>query len=321
MIVTVSDVKWRPEQSRRAEVELIDSAGNTLRLVDFEGANISIRWKKDHQYRIVQCGVTKGGDGYDLDLTPSKKTEIKPLGPVHQSAEILFVGDTHIGRNEHPRTGEEIDPLGALISAVKHGLDHGVDAVVHAGDIFHETATARHSELVNQNVLVPLRNTEVPFYYVTGNHTSPTGQELLNEQSCKHVVNLDTSGTQVGEDVRVFGLDHFPEGEVVWSKVQFPGKINESVSILVLHQTLDQLSGSSSRSVDLRRIQQRAPEQFDVVVAGHHHDAIRSTWNESQVMYTGAAERMSTKDDPVDRVAWLLRRTEGTVSCERFDIP
>ena len=38
-------------------------------------------------------------------------------------------------------------------------------------------------------------------------------------------------------------------------------------------------------------------------------------------MYTGAAERMSKKSRPVDRVAWLLLVRDGSISIEQYDIP
>jgi hypothetical protein len=72
IVVEVTDVNWNVE-SRRAEVKLIDPAGNELRLIDYDGANISIDWTPGHRYKISRCGVQKGGGGFDVELAPSKK--------------------------------------------------------------------------------------------------------------------------------------------------------------------------------------------------------------------------------------------------------
>mgnify|MGYP007131729268 CR=1 FL=1 len=73
IVVEVTDINWQAGQSRRAVIELVDTAGNPLRLIDYEGAEISIDWKQNHQYRISRCGVQIGGRGFEIDLAPSKK--------------------------------------------------------------------------------------------------------------------------------------------------------------------------------------------------------------------------------------------------------
>ena len=52
MVVEVRDVDWKPSKSRRAEVSLVDTKGNVLDLVDYDGAELSIEWKPGHRYRI-----------------------------------------------------------------------------------------------------------------------------------------------------------------------------------------------------------------------------------------------------------------------------
>lgn len=115
--------------------------------------------------------------------------------------------------------------------------------------------------------------------------------------------------------------NHHTEGNLPWSQVTFPTSVDEPVSILLLHQTLEQLSGPKKDSVDLKQIQQRFDGSFDFVASGHHHDGARKTCCGVPVMYTGAVERMSPNKDPTDRVAWLLTVKGGSVFCDRYDIP
>lgn len=137
----------------------------------------------------------------------------------------------------------------------------------------------------------------------------------------KWFFHLDTGGKAVGSDIRLFGIDHYSDGDLPWNILVFPDSVNESVAILVVHQTLTQLSGHSPASVDLNRIHQRFGGRFDYIISGHHHDAKRRDWRGVPLMYTGATERMSKNNNPTDRVAWLLTIKNGSVSCELYDIP
>lgn len=321
IIVEVVSVDWHPGKKRRAEVELRDTAQNSLKLIDYEGAEILANWEKNHQYRISSCNVTARGRGHDIQLAPSKRTVVEPLDSTQQSTQVLVVGDTHIGRTEHPKTKEEIDPLGALIAAAEYSVDQEIDAVVHAGDVFHGNTTRIQALRTRQRVFERLNEAGIPFYYVRGNHESTPGNRLLNDLEGTAVFNLSTTMTAVGTDVQLFGIDHHPEEDFPWGDLVFSKNGCGRVSILVLHQTLRQLSANQAKSIDLSRIQRRFDGTFDFVVSGHHHDATTGSWNGTPVMYTGAAERMSTNKDPTDRVAWLLTVTDKSISYERYDIP
>ncbi len=318
MVVEVTAVDWHPLTSRRAEVELLDEEGNQLQLVDYDGADLSVDWTVGHRYLVSLCNVTGGGQSQSVTLAPSKKTEIEPLGLVNESSSVLIIGDTHVGRQHHPKTGEKIDPLGAFTTAVEYGINRGVDVVIHVGDIFHESVSAVGATLLEQRAFVPLEEEGIPFYYVEGNHTSDSGRDIL--QGRPNCSKLDLNGVAVGDDARFFGIDHSPLGELPWESIRFPQDISESKSILVLHQTLRQLSGLGQNSVDLTRISKRFSGDFDLIIAGHHHDAKRSHWRGIPVMYTGASARLSTNKDPTDRVAWLLELGEGSLVPEQFNI-
>lgn len=152
-----------------------------------------------------------------------------------------------------------------------------------------------------------------------GNHGFQYGHQLLDK--LEPIVNLDTEGVTVGDEVRVFGVNHYSGGEIPWEVLTFPNSVAESVSILVLHQTLEQLTGTRNDCVDVGRFQQQFNGQFDRIVSGHHHDAVVQDWNGIPIMYTGAAERMSKNKDPTDRVVWLLTVVSANISYEQYQVP
>ncbi len=321
MEVTVSDVTWNPESSRRAEVLLTDSTGNSITLVDYSGANNSAEWAVGYRYRISNCKVLGGSSGENLYLAPSKKTRIEALGPESSDTQLLIIGDTHIGREEHPGTGQSIDPINALAKAVKYGIDRGVDAVVHVGDIFHDSAIEKHGAVTQLEVFNPLIEAGIPFYFIRGNHASEAGEKLLDVMTDQLARHLDTNGIAVDSDTRIFGIDHVHGTEFSPHQYQFPQTVPESTNVLVLHQRLKQLSGANRRNVDLNQLQRQFSRQFDAVVCGHQHDGDRTMWNGIPVLYTGASEFMSINEGSNDRIAWLLSVEDHRVNLSRYDIP
>lgn len=319
MTVTVTDVNRNAGRSRRAWVELEDSVGTSLYLVDYEGANISINWTRDFQYRISRCRVNKGRDGYKICLESSKKTEIEELGPVEDIRKILIIGDTHVGRSRHPGDRKPIDPVGCFRKAVKYGISHEVDAVIHVGDVFHDTADYTHTAVVSTKIMQPLKQADIPFCYVEGNHECEPGNRLLTNTNEYNIINLGTTGTVIAPGIRAYGINHHEMGNIPRGEVQFsPSK--DDFSILVLHQTLKQLSGAGSKSVDLNWIANHTAGKFNYVISGHHHDAKWKSWKGIPIMYPGATARLSKNSNPIDKVAWLLEIENGTVSRKRYDI-
>lgn len=321
MVVEVTDVDWDPGNSRRAIVSLIDAAGNELGLIDYEGANINIGWQVDYRYQISRCGVQNGGRQFKFELAPSSKTVVEPLGPKSNATQLLVIGDTHIGRTEHPGTGEPIDPVEAFSTAVSFGIEQSVNAVIHAGDIFHENATVSQAKRVNRDIFEPLTKANIPFYYVRGNHEATAGNEILTQRDGSLATNLDASGAAIGSDICLYGIDHYERGDRSWSPTEFPSATSESIAVLILHQALEQVSGPGPKTVDLNGFDQSVGQRFDIVFTGHQHDARRTDWNGIPIIYTGASERMSTNQDATDRVAWLVTIENGNVTCEKYPIP
>nr|WP_272494455.1 metallophosphoesterase [Natronomonas aquatica] len=238
-----------------------------------------------------------------------------------RKVQLLVVGDTHIGRTTHPRTGVSINRLNAFATAVEYGIKQDVDAVAHVGDLFHESATPSQAALVQKKIFAELADADIPFYYVRGNHATQSSDELFSMVNTDYLNQLNTTGVAIGSTVRLFGINHSPGGNLPWSEFAFPYMISEPVSILILHQTLQQLSGAGPMSVDLDRIFQQFGGQFDAVFSGHHHDATRQDYNGVPLLYTGAAEHMSKNENPVDRIAWMVQVENESVSIDRYDIP
>lgn len=321
LVAQATSIDRTSTPQRNAEVVLTGRQGHSIDFVDYVGAETEVSWMMNCWYQIENCAIQRGR-GPRLRLSPSKRTVVTELGQsTTDTARLLVVGDTHIGRQRHPKTGIRIDPLAAFQAATTYGIEQQVDAVVHVGDIFHDTASSLSVKHTSDRVFRPLRDAGIPFYYVRGNHGSDAGAAALDALAGTNGDHLDTSGVRVTPQIRLFGLDHSSSGAFTSRDLRFPAAIEEPISILICHQTLAQISGRGSQAVDLEAIGARFTDQFDIVFAGHHHDATIATWGRVPVVYTGACERMSTNNNPVDRVAWMVSVTNGVVSFEQYDIP
>lgn len=319
LVLTATTVERNPAPSRRASVLLQDDDGSEIELIDYDGAELSVSWDPGERYRISDCSVKRGGSQTTLYLSPSKRTTVEALESTSRTTRLLVIGDTHVGRTRHPKTGEKIDPIEPFATAVSAGIRRSVDVVVHVGDLFHETASSSDAELVNSRVLEPLDSAGVPFYYLNGNHTATAGQSLLEHHD--NATLLEAGGVTVGPDVRLYGLSHYPMGRIAWQRINFNRFPSGSCSILFLHQTLEQLSGEGAQSVDLDEFSSHNAPRFDLVLSGHHHDSMEERWNGIPVVYTGAAERMSTNPGATDRVAWFVTFEDRSLTYDRVPIP
>jgi len=295
---------------RRAEVVLEDDAGGRVLFADFVGAETGVDWKQGARYRIMECAVQNNSRGQEATLAPGKQTEIVERTAVGQETTLLVLGDTHAGRICHPKDKSiEIDTIGAFERAAEIAISSGVDAVVHAGDVFHDTDGPEHLMEVDNRALTPLAEHGIPFYYVTGNHGHEAREWLLSQEHLEQQKQLTAGGVSLNDTVRLCGVDHPDSGGRTLSEYRFPRRPSEPFSMLVIHRTIKQLPPNDAGD-DLNDIQGPATG-FDLVVAGHNHDATETLWCGREVFYTGAAAPMSKNSDPTDGVAWLVT-TDGT---------
>lgn len=307
---TVVQVDSNVQDGRRAEVVLEDDGGYRVLFVDYAGAETGVDWQRNSRYRFANCRVQCTNRSQHVSLAPSKKTEITEVGPTGHETKLLFIGDTHVGRTRHPKqNGTRIDPVAAFARAAEVAVERDVDAVVHAGDLFHDTDDCGLAAEVDSRVLTPLAEHGIPFYYVTGNHGHDVRDALLDGSHLGRLEQLGADGKSIDGTVRLCGVDHPDSGGRPLSNYRFPRAPDEPFTILVIHRTIKQLPLNDT-GTDLDDISGGPVTGFDLVVAGHNHDSREAEWDGGEGFYTGAAAHMSTNSDPTDGLAWLV-----TVCC------
>jgi predicted phosphodiesterase len=315
LLARVVDIDRRVGKRRHAKLTLTDLENNRLTLIDYEGANLSAKWERDGIYVISNCPIRAGGQGPGPTLEPSKKTSVESL------TVLLVIGDTHIGRASHPGTGEPIDPIGALETAIEEYLGENISAVIHTGDMFHEDVGASDITAFEKHVINPLERTGTPMYYVRGNHGTDRVDDLLTEHAGSVLHHLSMDGVAIGPNVRLFGIDKQSDGNLPRNSLRTADLQPGSVSLLVLHQTITQLSGPGDGHVDLKRLPNRVRTNLEYVIAGHHHDATKAQWRGLTIMYAGSTVELSKNHNADDRVCHLLLIREDGGTSVQLDIP
>jgi DNA repair exonuclease SbcCD nuclease subunit len=184
-------------------------------------------------------------------------------------AQLLHTSDTHLGFRQYHLDERREDFADAFSEVITAAIEHDVDAVVHAGDLFH---TSRPDITPIQTVLTELQRlqrADIPFLLIVGNHERTHDRnwvELFAEIGL--ATRLDEKGTRI-DDTTIYGLDYVPPGQRDRLDYQFdPAETNSA--ILVGHGLFKPF-GHGDWST--QRILRQSPVDFDLMLVGDDHGA------------------------------------------------
>lgn len=184
-------------------------------------------------------------------------------------AKLLHTGDTHLGFRQYHLDDRRQDFADAFGEVIGSAIEHDVDAVVHAGDLFH---TSRPGITPLQTVLTELqrlRNADIPFLLIVGNHERTHDRnwvELLAEVEL--ATRLDAEGTRI-DDTTIYGLDFVPPGQRDRLNYDFEPPGTDS-SVLVGHGLFKPFAHGDWST---QRILEESPVDFDLMLVGDDHGA------------------------------------------------
>jgi exonuclease SbcD len=223
---------------------------------------------------------------------------------------LLHTGDTHLGYRQYNEPKRRGDFLDAFQQVVQDAIEADVDAVVHAGDLFHD----RRPELVDLmgtiGVLRDLDEAGIPFLAVVGNHETKRDAQWLDLfASLGYAERLGDQPRVVG-DVAVYGLDFVPRSQRDDLEYEFAGH-NADHAALVSHGLFQPFDHGDW---DAREVLAEATVDFDAMLLGDNHKPGRerlepddgedgtdsSDGVDAWVTYCGSTERASA-DEREDR--------------------
>jgi exonuclease SbcD len=180
---------------------------------------------------------------------------------------LLHTGDTHLGYRQYNEPARRQDFLDAFRQVVRDAIDEDVDAVVHAGDLFHD----RRPELVDLmgtiGVLRDLDEAGIPFLAVVGNHETKRDAQWLDLfASLGYAERLGDEPRVVG-DVAVYGLDFVPRSQREDLAYEFHDHDAEHAALVThgLFQPFDH------GDWDAREVLAEASVDFDAMLLGDNH--------------------------------------------------
>ncbi|WP_254543701.1 DNA double-strand break repair protein Mre11 [Halomarina pelagica] len=224
---------------------------------------------------------------------------------------VIHTGDTHIGYRQYHRPERRQDFLEAFERVVADAVGDGVDAVVHAGDLFHDRRPDLPDLLGTLSALRTLDDAGVPFLAVVGNHESKRGRQWLDLfESLGLAVRLDREPHVIGSTA-FYGLDFVPRSQRDALDYEFADHDADHAA-LVTHGLFTPFDFGEWDSAE---VLSESTVAFDAMLLGDNHAADRAQVEGAWVTYCGSTERASA--DERDARGYNVVTFDGEVSIAR----
>jgi len=226
---------------------------------------------------------------------------------------VLHTGDTHVGYQQYHDPRRRQDFLRGFEAVIEDAIADDVDAVVHAGDLFHD----RRPDLQDlQGVVASLRElraADIPFLAIVGNHEAKRSGQWLDlfadldlaerldgEPRIVGSTEEDEAGADGAADtLALYGLDHVPESERDDLEYEFTSPEAAAdgsaapPTALVAHGLFAPFDPAEW---DTEELLDSASIDFDAMLLGDNHIPGKQQVADTWVTYPGSTERASASE-------------------------
>ncbi|WP_335999565.1 DNA double-strand break repair protein Mre11 [Halorientalis halophila] len=224
---------------------------------------------------------------------------------------VIHTGDTHLGYRQYHRPERREDFLDAFRRVAEDAVDGDAEAVVHAGDLFHDRRPNLPDILGTLSVLRDLEAADVPFLAVVGNHETKRDAQWLDLfESLGLATRLGDDPVTVG-DTAFYGLDFVPRSQREDLDYDFASHDADHAA-LVAHGLFEPFDYADW---DTDRLLEESTVDFDAVLLGDNHKPQKAQIEDAWVTYCGSTERASA-DERADR-GYNIVEFDGQVSIRR----
>jgi DNA repair exonuclease SbcCD nuclease subunit len=208
---------------------------------------------------------------------------------------VIHTGDTHLGYQQYHVPERREDFLAAFRRVAADAVEAEVDAVVHAGDLFHDRRPTLTDVMGALSVLRTLDDAGVPFLAIVGNHESKREAQWLDlYESLGLATRLGSEPVTVGKTA-IYGLDFVPRSKRDGLTHDFASH-DADFAALVSHGRFDPFPHGDW---DARAVLSAADVRFDAVLLGDDHQPRRKRLtdpHEAWLTYCGSTERASAAE-------------------------
>ncbi len=205
---------------------------------------------------------------------------------------VIHTADTHVGYQQYHSPERRADFLRAFESVVEDAVGDDVDAVVHAGDLFHD----RRPGLADiQGVIGALRRLDdagIPFLAVVGNHETKRDAQWLDLfEDLGLATRLGREPVVVG-DLALYGQDFVPEAARESLDYDF-APAGAEFAALASHGAFEPFAHADW---DTDALIDASPVDFDALLLGDIHHPGREEVGDTVATYPGSTERASAEE-------------------------
>jgi DNA repair exonuclease SbcCD nuclease subunit len=205
---------------------------------------------------------------------------------------VIHTGDTHLGYQQYHEPIRREDFLAAFRQVIEDAVAEDVDAVVHAGDLFHDRKPGLRDIMGTISVLRTLEDAEVPFLAIVGNHETKRDAQWLDLfESLGLATRLGSEPVTVG-DTAFYGLDFVPRSQREALAYDFEPHDADHAA-LVSHGLFQPFDHGDW---DAEVVLSESSIDFDAMLLGDDHEAKRTQIEDAWVTYCGSTERASASE-------------------------
>lgn len=247
---------------------------------------------------------------------------------------ILHISDTHLGARPRGSIERERDIYDVFNEIINIAVENKVDAVIHAGDMFHSTELFPAPYIYAILGLEKLRRAGIEFYVVAGNHDAArparnSPLELLGRLGYARVLSdheepgFARINRGSGDEVEIHGysykaLDHlFRYG----SK---PGPRSILLAHIRLCDAWSQRYGRDQRICSSEGgvvpTIQKLPKGFSYYALGDLHKSWRNIYEGSPIIYPGSPEAITRDDYEDQKKVFLIELERGGVGVKEIPL-
>ncbi|MFC7226668.1 DNA double-strand break repair protein Mre11 [Salinirubellus salinus] len=210
---------------------------------------------------------------------------------------VIHTGDTHLGYQQYHSPERRQDFLDAFGAVVDDAIEDDVDAVVHAGDLFHDRRPELVDILGTLSVLRDLDDAGIPFLAVVGNHEVKRDAQWLDLfASLGLATRLGDDPVVVG-DTAFYGLDYVPKSKRPDLEYRFTDH-DASFAALVTHGLFQPFDYGDW---DAEEVLAESTVDLDAMLLGDNHKpGVKRAEDGTWLTYCGSTERASA-DEREDR--------------------